>query len=110
MTLVKKGSRQLDIDGTTYRWRLRGRPTYSQGTGDSPMTFAVELAENPGATLVVKTNQPHTGNWAHMPANPILPSHVTRAVRTAMAQGWRPEQRGSAFQLDLSAGFESCHK
>jgi hypothetical protein len=109
VTLVKKGSRYLDIDGTTYRWRLRGRPTYSQGIGESPMTFAVELAENPGSTLVVTTNQPHTANWFRAPANPILPSHVAHAVHIAIAQGWRPEQRGSAFQLDQSAGFEEVH-
>ncbi len=103
MTLVKKGSRQLDIDGTTYRWRLRGRPTYCQANCWGNMTFAVELAEEPGATLVVDTGRPHTANWMHAPTAPVLPVEVARAVRKALTAGWRPGQRGSAFHLDLSA-------
>lgn len=31
MALVRKGSRLITVDGVTYRWRLRGRPTYDQG-------------------------------------------------------------------------------
>ena len=38
MALVRKGSRQIVVDGTAYRWRLRGRPTYSQGLAWSPCT------------------------------------------------------------------------
>jgi hypothetical protein len=103
VTLVKKGSRYLDIDGITYRWRLRGRPTYSQGNCWGNMTFAVELAEEPGATLVVDTGRPHTANWLNAPTGAVLPTEVARAVRKALAMGWRPGHRGSAFKLDLSA-------
>ncbi|MBP2322847.1 hypothetical protein JOF56_003232 [Kibdelosporangium banguiense] len=102
MTLVKKGSRYIDIDGTTYRWRLRGKPTYSQGNCWSSMTFAVERAEEPGMTLVVDTGRPHTANWSGVPTAPVLPTEVTRAVRKALAAGWQPGRRGSAFQLNLS--------
>ncbi|WP_173127558.1 hypothetical protein [Kibdelosporangium persicum] len=105
MTLVKKGSRYLDVDGVTYRWRLRGRPTYSQGNVWGPLRFAVELAEQPGATLVVTTNQPHPSNWMGAPARPVLPSHVARAVRTALAEGWQPASPGKPFPLDQSEGF-----
>ncbi|SCK10016.1 hypothetical protein YUWDRAFT_00455 [Streptomyces sp. AmelKG-D3] len=44
MALIRKGSRQIVVDGTAYRWRLRGRPTYFQGLAWSPCTFAVEHA------------------------------------------------------------------
>jgi hypothetical protein len=53
MTLVRKGSRRIVVDGTVYRWRLRGRPTYNQGLAWSPCTFAVEYADTPRVTLVV---------------------------------------------------------
>ena len=28
MAIGRKGSRRIVVDGTTYRWRLRRRPTY----------------------------------------------------------------------------------
>jgi hypothetical protein len=59
----------------------------------------------PGATLVVTTNQPHPGNLVELPASPVLPAHVSDAVRAARAKGWVPEEPGSPFLLDQSAGF-----
>lgn len=38
MALVKEGARLITVDGTSYRWRLRGRPTYDQGLVRSPLT------------------------------------------------------------------------
>ncbi|MFG2573257.1 hypothetical protein [Streptomyces sp. NPDC048481] len=105
MALVRKGSRRIDVDGTLYRWRLRGRPTYSQGLAWSPCTFAVEHADTPGATLVVTTDQPHPSNWIGREAEPVLPSGVAAAVRLALREGWTPTVPGSAFHLDQSAGF-----
>ncbi|WP_168711440.1 hypothetical protein [Streptomyces sp. RKND-216] len=45
MTLLRKGSRHLTVDGVRYRWLMRRTPTYSQGICETPMTVAVELAE-----------------------------------------------------------------
>jgi hypothetical protein len=105
MALGRKGSRHIVIDGTSYRWRLRRRPTYGQGLCWSPCTYAVEHAGHPGTTLVVTTNQPHTGNWLERPGNPVLPSDVTDAIAAALRQGWVPTRAGSPFHLDQSAGF-----
>ncbi|MEU3930624.1 hypothetical protein AB0E85_00970 [Streptomyces sp. NPDC029044] len=105
MSLARKGSRRIVVDGTAYRWRLRGRPTYSQGLTWSPCTFAVEHAEMPGRTLVVTTDQPHASNWIGRDAAPVLPSSVAAAVQLALSMGWTPTTPGSAFHLDQSAGF-----
>lgn len=107
MALVKKGSRRITVDGTTYRWRLRGRPTYGQGLVQSPLTYAVEHADTPGTTLVVITNQPHPSNWFGTHASPVLPSDVASSIRIARAQGWTPDSAGSPFHLDQSEGFVS---
>ena len=109
MALVKKGSRLINVDGTTYRWRLRGRPTYDQGLVHWPLTYAVEHADNPGTTLVITTNQPHPSNWFGTPSNPVLPSQVAATIRTALTQGWTAESPGSPLHLDQSAGFVSSH-
>lgn len=81
MALVRKGSRRIVVDGTAYRWRLRGRPTYFQGLAWSPCTFAVEHADTPGMMLVATTDQPHPSNWIGHEAEPVLPSGVAAAVR-----------------------------
>ncbi|MFD7026584.1 hypothetical protein ACFWAR_00935 [Streptomyces sp. NPDC059917] len=109
MALVKKGSRLITVDGTTYRWRLRGRPTYDQGLVWSPLTYAVEHAEAPGTTLVITTNQPHPSNWFGTQGSPVLPTQVADSIRMALTAGWTPENPGSPFHLDQSAGFVSSH-
>ncbi|GAA4090879.1 hypothetical protein [Streptomyces shaanxiensis] len=109
MALRKKGSRHITVDGTTYRWRLRGRPTYNQGLVSSPLTYAVEHADTPGTTLVITTNQPHPSNWLGAQANPVLPSAVADSIRTARVNGWTPERPGPPFHLDQSEGFVSSH-
>ncbi|MCF4139469.1 hypothetical protein L1856_25910 [Streptomyces sp. Tue 6430] len=105
MALVRKGSRRIVVDGTAYRWRLRGRPTYFQGLAWSPCTFAVEHADTPGMTLVVTTNQPHPSNWIGREAEPVLPAGVAAAVRLALGEGWTPTAPGPVFHLDQSIDF-----
>jgi hypothetical protein len=105
MALIRKGSRRIVVDGTAYRWQLRGRPTYSQGLAWSPCTFAVEHADTPGTTLVVTTDQPHPSNWVGREAEPVLPSGVAEAIRLAMREGWAPTASGSSLHLDQSASF-----
>ncbi|MFC9293858.1 hypothetical protein ACFTWH_08825 [Streptomyces sp. NPDC057011] len=109
MTLVRKGSRLIAVDGTTYRWRLRGRPTYGQSLVMSPLTYAVEHAQASGTTLVITTNQPHPSNWFGTAGSPVLPAQVADGIRTALADGWTPASPGSPFHLDQSAGFVSSH-
>ncbi|MFJ6393627.1 hypothetical protein ACIQJT_39300 [Streptomyces sp. NPDC091972] len=105
MALVRKGSRRIVVDGTAYRWRLRGRPTYFQGMTWSPCTFAVEHADTPGMTLVVTTNQPHPSNWFGREATPVLPFDVAQAIQLALRECWAPTASGSPFYFDQSDGF-----
>lgn len=102
MTLVKKGSRQIVVDGDTYRWRVRHKPGYSQGNGWTPLTFAVEAAAAPGRTLVVRTGYAHPENWLGLPTSAVRPADVAQAVRNALLRGWSPDAAGSPFILDLT--------
>ena len=105
VTLVRKRSRRIVVDGRAYRWRLRSRPTYAQGQCWAPCAYAVEDYDRPGRTLIVTTNQPHPGNWLGRPAEPVLPGQVARAVRLAMQAGWDPSSPGPPFHLDQSDEF-----
>lgn len=101
MSIPKKGSRLIRVDGTTYRWRVRKRPTYSQGVGDTPLTFAVEKAELAGTTLHVTMPQDHPSNWMGGVAEPVLPSTVSVLIRHALDRGWQPESPGSPFLVTV---------
>jgi hypothetical protein len=70
-----------------------------------PLTYAVELAERPGTTLVVTSNRQHPSNWFERPATPVLPADVASAVRLARAKGWAPATPGAPFRLDQPEGF-----
>jgi hypothetical protein len=105
MALNRKGSRRIVVDGSAYRWRLRRKPTYSQGLCWSPCTYAVEHAGRPGTVLVVTTDQPRADNWVGGQGNPVRPADVARAVRVALVRGWTPELPGSPFHLDESGDF-----
>jgi hypothetical protein len=104
MALVRKGSRRIVVDGRAYRWQLRGRPSYGQALCESPCTYAVEDYDQPGKTLVVTTDQPHSSNWFGRPAAPVLPADVARAIRQALEHGWDPAGHGAPFLLDQSVG------
>jgi hypothetical protein len=103
VALVRKGSRQIVVDGVTYRWRIRRKPSYSQGNGWTPLTFAVEDATAPGTTLVVRTGNVHPQNWLCLPTKPVRPADVMHAIRTARSQGWTPAASGSPFLLELAS-------
>lgn len=98
MALARKGSRLIVVGGTTYRWRLRGQPTYDQALCDTPCTYAVQRVDTPGTTLVVTTNQWHASNWFGAPSAAVLPSNVSASITLAPAKGWHPTIFGSPLE------------
>lgn len=108
MALTKRGSRRIVVDGTAYRWMVRGRPTYMQALVQTTLCFAVQNAECPGTTLVVNTGQPHPSNWFDLPATAVCPRQVATSIQVARAQGWSSEEPGSPFMLDFSASYPSA--
>ena len=103
MAILKKGSRQIVVEGTTYRWRGRHKPTYSQANAWTNFVLAVELAEVGGSTLLVDLSQAHPSNWMGEPVVPALPSDVELYVRKALTAGWHPSEEGQPFQMLQSA-------
>lgn len=101
MTIARKGSRPVNVDGVAYRWSVRPRPSYSQGLANGPLTFAVVTDEAPGSTLVVTLDVARPDNWMLEPSSSVTPATVERAIRQALLDGWRPEQSGSAFALQI---------
>lgn len=106
MAIPKKGSRVIAVDGVAYRWRIRRKPTYSQGLAQGALTFAVELAQDPGSVLVVTTDSARPDNWVTAPARTVRPVEVADTIRAALRQGWRPDQPGLAIHMGATASAE----
>ncbi|MFE0146234.1 hypothetical protein ACFWY5_03785 [Nonomuraea sp. NPDC059007] len=102
MAIPKKGSRLITVDGVVYRWRIRHKPTYDQGNGWSPMTFAVQLADAPAQVLVVSLPFHRPDSWLGEETATVRPALVAAVVARALHAGWRPDQNGSHVRLDLS--------
>ncbi len=92
MTLGTKGSRRIAVDGVSYRWRSRHRPTYCQAMGWSALTFAVGLAEGAGSTLVVTMPFARPDNWMRSPTGSVTPSIVEAGIRRAVKDSHRSGQ------------------
>jgi hypothetical protein len=91
MTIPKKGSRKIHVDGNNYRWLIRRKPAYAQ----SELHIAIEASEKPGATLVVQSNKPHPQNWDTKAVTPVTPSDIAAAIEA----GWEPSTPGPSFVI-----------
>jgi hypothetical protein len=84
-------------------WKVRHKPTYSQGMTWSKLVLAVEYASAKGSKLVVQLPQDHPGNWIGEPIVPVFPSNVEFHIREALRFGWQPLERGKVFQMIQTA-------
>jgi hypothetical protein len=103
MAIAKRGSRRINVEGESYRWTVRPRPTYAQGLAESPLSFAVELEKLGRTTLVVTMDRSRPDNWMLADSCVVTPSVVERAIREAIRQGWLPSEKGCPYALSLSA-------
>ncbi|MEV6964740.1 hypothetical protein AB0M47_06445 [Hamadaea sp. NPDC051192] len=99
MTVARKGSRRIVVDGVQFRWTVRRRPTYCQGNGWTPLIFVAEPAAGPGGLLVVSMPWAHPGNWLGHPTGAVRPAMVAASIREALARGWQPAKLGPPMKL-----------
>ncbi|MGW0436548.1 hypothetical protein ACWDV4_28870 [Micromonospora sp. NPDC003197] len=103
MAIPKKGSRLISVDGIIYRWRIRPKPTYSQGVAETALTYAVELEQDPGSVLVVTTDSPRPDNWMMASGKAVRPAEVVDSIRVALRQGWRPDRPNPVMHMSAIA-------
>ena len=101
MAMMKKGSRLIVVGEIEYRWSIRCKPSYAQGLCESPLTAAIELAESPGATLIVIFPAPRPDNWLGENGMTITPQHVASSIAQGLQAGWKPEQSGATQHLQF---------
>lgn len=101
MTIPKKGSRPITVDGQDYRWFVRRKPTEGAGSGSNPLTVAVSSDVPRSASLLVTlaTNRPDAS--LHSEVTAVTPGDVAELIRVAIRHGWDPAKPGSAFRIDV---------
>lgn len=91
MSLPKKGSRTIEMEGSTYLWRIRKKPTYSQKLG-TPMLVAIQRIEPLAlSVLVVNCAVSRPNNVLSPHQTGITPAMVRDMIDEALKAGWRPE-------------------
>jgi hypothetical protein len=94
MTIPKKGSRRIVVDGLEYRWSFVG-------------SLVIESLERRGSILWVVLPRffpaSNEGQFDR-PWVPIVPGEVAQYVRLALQTGWKPSVAGSAFRLGPEIG------
>jgi hypothetical protein len=105
MAISKTGSRKIVVDGVSYRWNVRPKPTINIQDLGGPLTFAAERMGTKGSILVVALPQDrliiYRGESYERGQTPATPRQVADAIRKAIRAGWNPAKRGKPFQMDM---------
>lgn len=99
MGIPKKGSRKITVDSIEYRWRIRWKPSYGQAIGESGLTASVELYEDSESTLIIAFPWLRLDAWVGFSDQPVTPKLIEICIKSALSQGWKPNEKGKAFTL-----------
>ena len=105
MTMPKKGSRIIVVDGSAYRWLIRRRDKYDQVCfGIGRLRVAIERNEKPNRTLLIYTDRPHPHDLGPPEVIPITPSDISNWIHEAIKLGWAPNQSGPQMHVIIEEG------
>jgi hypothetical protein len=96
MTLPKKKSHPITVDGIMYRWCFSEKLDLE--TNKHRLNVTVERAADPASKLLAR-GECETTSPCLDPAVFILPRHVATMIKDALAKGWNPEKPGADFVL-----------
>jgi hypothetical protein len=99
MAISKKGARKIVVNGTTYSWVIRPRPTYTQGLGENKLSVAIEAVTDGQCVLWVTFPNYRPDNWLSLPAQTVTPKQIRNCIAQGLAKGWQPTKPGKRFQL-----------
>ena len=106
MSIPKKGTRKIVVDGEPFLWLIRRKATYSQECEFcGNLHVAIEHAEKRGSVLVIISDRPHPqGLTATNEVKPVTPSDAAQWIRQAVQLGWKPRAIGNTFKVQIGGG------
>ncbi|WP_444905024.1 hypothetical protein ACJJIU_10020 [Microbulbifer sp. CnH-101-E] len=101
MSIPKKGSRKIEVEGKAFRWTIRKKPTYSQATSpDHGLKAAVEKYENPASILNINFQVPRNDSWESLGKVEIGPRHIAQCIKEALSSGWDPDAKAVNHEVN----------
>lgn len=95
MTLGKKNSRTISVDGCVFRW------TVFQNSGWNDLT--IQSDEGTGRKLIVQFTW-EVKDGSSLPNQPITPAVVAEAIHFALKNDWDPSVNGAPFGCRFENG------
>lgn len=107
MSIPKKGTRKIIVDGEIFIWLIRRQATNTQADyGCGNLHVGVEHAEKRGSVLVIITDRPHPqGLTPTNEVKPVTPSDTAQWIRQAVQLGWQPQLPGITFEVRIAGLF-----
>ena len=103
MSIPSKGRRKIVVDGCEYYWRVRHKPSYSQGCQEGEMSAAIELANQSGSVLVVEFPWQRPDSFLSSRGNnAVTPKIIEICIKNAILESWNPSANGSTFHYRYS--------
>ena len=110
--LPRKKSRPIEVEGSKYRYLIRGKNRY---IGRAPGAVSISIqedVENPGQTLqciavssMADASEDENGDCT----TSIYPSDIEKIIRTGLERGWDPRDGQGSFALgDIKLKEYSC--
>lgn len=93
MTIARRGSRRLSIDGHELRWWVRRRSGAPCCPDCDSLSVVIAAASRKGSAL--KVHLPDS----YWPDRPITPALVARIARLALTSGWEPGVGSGPFTM-----------
>ena len=106
MSIPKKGTRKIIVDGQPFIWLIRRQATNMQADyGCGNLHVAVQHAEEPGGRVSYHHHRHHPQCWGTNEVRPVTPSDAAQWIRQAMQFGWQPQLPGITFEVRIAGLF-----
>ena len=107
MSIPKKGTRKIIVDGQPFIWLIRRQATYTQSCyAGGNIHVGVEHAEKQGSVLVILTDRPHPQCLEDIhEVKPVTPSDTAQWIQQAVQLGWQPQLPGITFKVRIAGLF-----
>lgn len=93
MTMPRRSSRAIEVDGAAFRWAVGRRPDCCAYCRGGVVAVHVESAHRGGSILTVDVPGEAADHLG------VRPDGVRQAIRLALAGGWNPDLAGQGMRV-----------
>ncbi|MEH2256560.1 hypothetical protein [Nostoc sp.] len=101
MSIPKKGTRKIIVDGEPFIWLIRRQATNAQADyADGHLHVAVEHATEAGSVLAILTDRLHPQGYSLINSE-VTPKDVALWIKQAIQIGWLPKKSGITLKVSV---------